>query len=253
MRRIQRARLWTGLALLGAMVASGHQAQASLSGISITGSGGTVTGSDPYTYYSFDVYLAPGYQWDANDFFQINGLVGVTPLNPPNTRFFHGHNDKLPSPGSTSFYVPPDDAPSYSNLNFSNLNNPIITITSPSPSNWSPQTLYTSSVEWVNTSGQTLTGDSSGFLGSFIILTSEPVPGVQPTVTFFAQSHTLGTQANPGGTLLLQNTAATLTISDLDAVVPEPSTLIFLVSAAAMTPIPILVRRWRRCGSALAA
>jgi hypothetical protein len=38
------------------------------------------------------------------------------------------------------------------------------------------------------------------------------------------------------------------------AVVPEPSTLVFLAAAAAVAPIAILVRRWRQRGrSALAA
>jgi hypothetical protein len=62
-----------GLALLGLMIAAGHEARA---GITISG-GFTPVTNDPVYEYIFNVYLTPGTTIDDSFYFTIQGLSGV--------------------------------------------------------------------------------------------------------------------------------------------------------------------------------
>jgi hypothetical protein len=240
-RGSRRWQLWVGLVVFGAMVVGEREARASLelSGITITGSGGTVPGTDPVFFYTFDVSIAPGYQMDPGDHFTINGLIGVSPLNFT--------NPSLPIPGSFSLQPSP-------------FNLPVITITSSQIVQ--SKVVYTSDVEWINpltffgglVPGSILRGGATGLdLGSFTIFTddipSSSIPSHLP-LTYSAKSHsTVGDGLflqQPGG----QNSPPPITLDFVAA--PEPSTWVFLLSAAAVAPLRILWV-WRRRRSVQAA
>ncbi len=194
-------------------------------GIIIKASGGTVAGTDPFYYYEFDVSLAAGYQWFANDYFTIECLPGITPPNPPLGE--SGNNPNLPSPGSASSYT-----------GTYNFGSPIITLTDSS----SP---FASNVEWLNTTGTTITAGASALsLGSFIVYTSVSLTSLPPTVTYIAQSH--DSQGNvyiqgPGG-----NTPPVMI--ELTSV-PEPASVVLFLSATGLLSLFLLRQRRRLSGS----
>jgi hypothetical protein len=211
MRRTQRARLWAGLAVLGAMVLGGREAQAALTGITITGSGGTVTGSDPQYFYSLDLTINPGFEMvPGKDTITVYGFLGVTSDSlsdspDPPAPFHISHHD----------FSNPDDPKSdaraitwsvSSTISAGDYQPFVIDTARGLPSSFGPVTLTYSAVLNGGTFKQPSSGDGSGL----------PI-----TIDFVST--------------------------------PEPSTLVFLVSAAAVAPIAILVRRWRRRGSPVAA
>jgi hypothetical protein len=139
------------LLVLGGALAGVPEAWAG--GIIIKGSGGTVSGSDPFGFYEFNVSLAPDYQWFPNDYFTIENLPGITP-------------------GSSSSYSGMYD-----------FGPPLVTLTdSTSP--------FASNVEWLNTTGMEIPAGSGGLvLGSFFISTSVSIPSLPPMVSYCALSH----------------------------------------------------------------
>lgn len=188
-------------------------------GILIKASGGVVTGSDPLYYYDFDVTLAAGFQWFPNDYFTIEGLPGITPPNPPIGQ--PGNDPDLPSPGSTSGY-----AGSY------NFGSPVITLTDAS----SP---FASNVEWLNTTGTTIMAGADGLaLGSFFVYTTVPLSSLPPTVNYIALSHDSDGNPyfqGPGG----DAPPVTIVLTS----VPEPSSVVLLVSGTGLLSLLLLRRR----------
>ncbi len=238
MRWAQCARLWAGLAVLGVMVGGGREARAALTGLTITGTGGTVTGTDPSVFYTFDVELAAGFTMAPGDSFQINGLLGASPLNFPRT------NPSLPSPGSVSFQPSP-------------FNNAIISVTSSQVVD--SERVYTSSVQWVNPTtlaggqpGVTFSGGTNGLdltnggANPFAIFTVDiPAAAIPPSLTLTYSA------VLDGGRFIQPVGSAGPIVIDFFAV-PEPSTLVFLVSAVAVVPAAILWKRRRRRGAPVA-
>jgi hypothetical protein len=83
-RGINRFRFLTALAVFGAMVAGGSEAQAK--GVVIT-TGGVQGVGEPFYDYTFDVYLSPGTALVYGDSFTVTSLIGVSQapfyLTPP--------------------------------------------------------------------------------------------------------------------------------------------------------------------------
>jgi hypothetical protein len=210
--------LW-GLLVLTGMLAGTQDAGAS--GIVIKASGGAVSGSDPMFYYQFDVALSPGFQWFSNDYFQLESLPGVTPPNPPLGQL--GNNPALPSPGSASGYIGPDT-----------FGSPVITVTDTSAP-------FASNVEWLNTTGATITAGASGLsLGSFFVYTSVPLSSLPPTVTYIALSH------DPNGNPYFQGPGGNAPpVTIILASVPEPSSIVLLLSGASLLSLFLAPRRRR--------
>ncbi len=223
-RGIQRTTILAGLTMFVTLVAGVREARAiaALQGISITGSQGPTYGGDPYYTYTFDLNLN-GYQWNQSDYLIISGFTGLTA-------------DSI--------------SPSYSAV----INSSTVSLAPSQPSGFGEPTFVgngMSAVEWQ--AGSNIAPSTSPY--EFSIVT-----GQEPSNFSLASSLSYQVQATnsttgttgqfaasnepfPGGPYQLQPLAVT---------VPEPSTVVFLVSAAAVAPIAILVRRqWRHCGAAV--
>jgi len=100
-----------GLAALVVTSVGGREAQAgaTVAAIGVTGKSGQITGSDPFYFYDFQITLNAGFQWEQNDYFLVNSIAGVSPINPPVGT--PGNNPNLPVPGSTSSQPAPFNAP----------------------------------------------------------------------------------------------------------------------------------------------
>jgi hypothetical protein len=208
MLRTTGLRILVGLFVLAGALAGARETWAG--GLVITGSGGPVPGTDPYYYYEFDVSLQPGFQWIPNDFFKINSLPGITPLNPSSNKTF------LPDPGSASSYTGPF-----------NFNPPVIKLTDESFP-------FASNVEWRNTTGTTITAESTEvFLGSFFVYTSVPLSDPPSSVSYCALSDDPGIPVFQSGTISLNS-------------VPEPASVALLLSGTGFLALFLLQKRRRR-------
>jgi hypothetical protein len=218
--RIKGAWILAGLAAVGSAFVGEREARAnptSPAAIGIQGKSGMVTGSDPFYYYDFQVTLNAGYIWNPGDFITIDsgaGLAGVTPVNPPGPN----NNSNLPTPGSTSFQP-------------SGFGSPVITLLSDTAP-------YASSVEWENpTNGSPIYGGVNGYyVGDFIILTSVSVPAPVESITFDSAMH--DSSDNP-----VTQTGVSV---DVSLVVPEPSSVILLLTGATALPLLIVTERRRK-------
>ena len=175
--RIKSSWILAGLATLVVTFVDGREVQAGSiivapQAIGVKGKSGQVNGSDPFFFYDFQITLNAGFQWEQNDYFLVNSIAGITPLNPPG----HGNNPNLPTPGSGSIQPAP------------NFSSPTITVLDFTPP-------YASSVEWVN-NGTTIVGASNGgtYVGDFIIFTSLSVQAPVVSVTFNAHRCTTQTE-----------------------------------------------------------
>jgi hypothetical protein len=215
----------TGVPMVVGLLALGTLAgarEAWAGGILITASGGTVTGSDPYYFYEFDVSLAPGFRWFPNDYLTIETLPRITPANPPLGQA--GNNPNLPSPGATAGYSGP--------YKFAL---PTITLTDRS----SP---FASNVEWLNTTNATITAGSDGlFLGSFFVYTRLPLISLPTTLTYIAKSH------GPNGNPYFQGPGGnTPPVTIALASVPEPSAFVLCLSGTGFLSLFLFLFRRRR-------
>jgi hypothetical protein len=191
-------RILVRLLVLGAVF--GGISETSAGGIVIKGSGGTVGGTDPIAVFEFSVSLAPNYQWFENDYFTIKNLPGITP-------------------GSMSGYS-----------GMYQFDKPMITLTD-------SNVPFASNVEWLNTTGTTISAGSGGLaLGTFSIYTSVSLASLPPTVDYIALSH------DPSGAPDSESGTITLTS------VPEPSSVgLFL---GGIGGVSLVLLRRRRCLSA---
>jgi hypothetical protein len=186
------------------MVVGGREAQAALGGLTITGTGGTVTESDPQYFYELTFTINPNFEMvPGHDSITVYGFQDVTErslaLSPaPLAHFQISHHDHLRNSDLVT-----DITWTVSETATAGVYQPFFVYTENLTSPPGPVTLTYSAVLNQGTFDQPATGDGSG----------SPV-----TLDFTA--------------------------------VPEPSTRIFLVSAAAVTPIAILVKRSRRRASA---
>jgi hypothetical protein len=213
-----------GLAALVVTSVGGREAQAgaTVAAIGVTGKSGQVNGSDPFYYYDFQITLNAGFQWEQNDYFLVNSIDGVTPLNPPG----HGNNPNLPTPGSGSIQPSP------------NFSSPIITLLNSSPP-------YASSLEWINNSSTIVGAMPNGtYVGDFIIFTSVSVNNPEVSVTFDSQMHD-----STGG--IVDQTGVTVVFNA--STVPEPSSVILFVTGATALPLLVLSQRRRKSKSMLQA
>jgi hypothetical protein len=223
--RNKGAWILAGLAAVGATVVDEHKAQAGslAQGLVITGSGGTVQGTDPFFFFVFQVSTVAGYDMDTLDYFEIQNLPGVTPAGI------------LPSPPGSS-------GSAYSTSTNYSFASPVISLTG-SPTGgvtapYDPTNTYTSNVDWVYSGATTIPGGTS--LGSFTIYTSVSLTSLPTTLTYFAQSHDSSGNPfvqGPGGDAPVGLIAVTL--------IPEPSSLTLLLLAGA-GPLPLLLIRERR-------
>jgi hypothetical protein len=216
--RIKKAWTLAGLAALVVTFVGGQEAQsgtAAPAAIGVKGKSGQVTGSDPFYYYDFQITLNATYQWENGDFFLVNSIAGVTPLNPPGPH----NNPNLPTPGSGSIQPSP------------NFSSPIITLLDPTAP-------YASSLDWINNTN-TIVGASGGtYVGDFIIFTSVSVLDPVASVTFDSQMH------DSSGNIVTQ-TGVTVVFN----AVPEPSSMILLVTGATAIPLLVLSKRRRKSKS----
>ena len=223
--RINRSRSFVAVGMLAVMLAMSTDATAA--GVIVKGTGGPVPGSDPFAFYDFEVSISAGYQLNGGDYFKFtmsdgnNGLLGITPPNPPGP----GNITTLPTPGSGSFVVGP-----YQN----SFPSATITLAATSP--------FASDVEWQYVGVSPIVGGPNGTLiGDFDVFTSVSIPVLPMTVTYVAQSHNTATGdpyvQGPGGD------APPVTIS-LQSV-PEPSSAI-LLALGSCAAFPLLWIRERR-------
>jgi hypothetical protein len=218
--RIHLARILAGVSALAMILADAGEAKAgtgSLKGVVVTGTGGTVPGTDPIFYYDFQVYVANGYQVNNGDYFTFQSLLGVTPPG------------SSPLPGSTY---------SVSSLyDFLGPNSPTFTPTGLSSG------YPTASVEFEYLGSAPIVGDDSTpfgkYVGEFIIVAGVPIPSLPPIVYYDAQSH----ESAPPNNIYLQDPAnGTQGIIALN--VPEPSSVVLLMLGSGV--LPLLWMRHRR-------
>src|SRR5689334_8612791 len=96
------------------MVLGGREAQAALTGITITGSGGIVTGSDPQYFYSLHLTINPGFQMvPGKDTITVYGFAGLTSESL-------AHSPDSPAP----FHISHNNLSDISHNNLSNAGNP---------------------------------------------------------------------------------------------------------------------------------
>ena len=228
MRRTRRARLWTGLVVLGAMVVVGHDAQAALSGITIRGGIIQDPGDPPYTY-QFLVYTQNA-TFQTGDTIDFMGLVGVTPANFPNP------NDPPSGTSEPGFFQ-------LSPLAFESWI-PGITLSA----NGGSTPPYASDVEWTLVTTQPIgsAADPNFFVGTFTVETTQSFPPGNPPIpvgSTISYRYTIdGQTTNPQmGQLTLQSGP----LSPLS--VPEPSTMLAVLWTVTSLPLVWHVRRrWRR-------
>jgi hypothetical protein len=211
-RAIQRATFWAGLTMFVTGVTGGREAQAIIgiptgNSLTITGSAGTVSGTDPIFFYTFDVTFS-GYQWNSGDYLTFGGLNGLS-----STSIAQGYT-----------VIVSGDSVSLGPLQPSGFNYPMFVGGD------------TSELEWKVAPGGSPPPGPTTY--EFRVYTDDE------TDPSFAPSTSLNYQVQ-----VTDATAVTTALSGTFSVtaigVPEPSTLIFLVSAAAVTPLAILGKR--RC------
>ena len=119
------------MALVAAALGNTHEACAGAMGITITGSGAPVLGTDPIYNYTFDVSVAPGFSFSANDYVEFVMLPGINGSEPVVSNI-------SPLAGWGYPVVTPTGSPSAG-----------------ASSPYSPTNTYTSDLYWVYTGTQT--------------------------------------------------------------------------------------------------
>jgi hypothetical protein len=222
-RRIRESSIVAGLAMLGATLAGGREAQAAGTlPAAITISGGLVQGpGDPLDIYEFGVDLVNGSisysgTGPATAFFTIHGLVGVTPsLFPTSTDL-------------GSMTTEPTIAPAV--------------VWSPGINLTIATAPYASDITWSYMGSSVLSTPDTLSLGIFTIETSQSFPKGQPPVPYgstISYSYTIndnsGNSLSGSGTFLLQQGS-----------IPEPSSVILLLAGGGGLPLLIVRERRRR-------
>lgn len=246
MRRFQDACFIAGLAVLGLVIARGHDAQSGAMAGTIGISGGVITGgggggSDPPYDYVFDVYLtsgsispsAPGSLSDLT----INGLVGVASYSFAQANPTSGLN----SLGSTTSQ-PPSTPPGSGVWDVPNNG---IDTSYISPSTSPPTgTNFESSVTWEYSSGSKITWSGTNILlGAFIVQTAwvnyaanSPPVKIGSTLTYSYNVDGTPGHSDPNNPL-----SPPIVVQSL----PEPSSVVLMLAGGAILPIASLYRRRR--------
>jgi hypothetical protein len=198
---------------------------AAAKGITITGSGGSVPGTDPYFFYEFDVSVAPNYQLDPGQYFQFQNVPGITPGGV--------------IPGF------PSGSPVTVNSAYSAyFGYPTITLTgNPTPASnppYPPNDTYTSNIEWQNTGPSILGGSSGTYIGSFLLYTSVSLTSLPQTVIYYALS-TDSTTGDP----YFQGLGGNGPPGIIFLTVPEPTSAVLLVASAIAVPLFVIHKRQR--------
>jgi hypothetical protein len=202
------------MALIGVAVNSPQEANAAsmgAKGVTITGSGAPVTGTDPLFTYTFDAVVNPGYTFGLGDYIEFVKVPGedgnntiLTNVSPASG---FGYPTILPTGSPTGGATPP----------------------------YSPSNTFTSDLTW------TYSGSAIGSptetetlpIAVFTIQTNVALTSLPELVVFNAETQ------NPQG----QNYFQTGTIS----LVPEPSSVVLLFTGLAAVSVP-LIRGRSRCG-----
>ncbi len=245
-RRFQDTCLVTGLAVLGLVIARGHDAQSGAMAGSISISGGVISGgggggSDPPYDYVFDVYLTSGSISPSSpgslSSITINGLVGVASYSFAQAHPATGMNSQgsttsqpptsppasetwiVPSGGiATSFISPSTGPPTGTNFESNVTWNYIL---GPSTITWSGTNIllgvFTVETAWVNYAAN-----------------SPPVQ-IGSTLTYsYNVDGTPGASGQPGSPPIIVQS------------LPEPSSVVLMLAGGAILPIASLYRRRSR-------
>jgi hypothetical protein len=225
-RRIRGASVLAVLAALGAMLASGPQAQAAtIKGITINPGGFLPGGGDPPYDYIFQVYLDPSFTVETTNFFKIEGhnhqgMVGLTPKDFPNPGDV-GSTTSEPNNPPSVIWVPSISAPT--NTTFP----------------------YAADVTWSFFGNTPIsnpnppTSNIEVYLGEFVVVTAvnftkgPPIPAGTIIDYSFTVTDSTGHPASGVGTFPLINLG-----------VPEPSSAILLLAGACA--VALFLHRARR-------
>jgi hypothetical protein len=224
-RGIKRSCLLAGLAVFGAMVVGGRDAQAGTVGVK--GTVAPLPGGSPFLY-TFDLFLtggtiAPGATFTIGALTEgtvSNGLVGVTTQSGTEAPSFTGNPFATEYPGVPYYWVVPSGG-----IDTIYTGNPVVPYDKES------------SVTWLYLEGPSVTWNGANiFLGSFTVETAASFPDNMPPATpgqpidYSYSGVTGGDSPSTGG--------GTITLS----AIPEPSSLVLLLAGGAALPILLRLR-----------
>jgi len=234
-RGINRFRFLAALAVFGAMVAGASEAQAK--GVVIT-TGGVQGVGEPLYDYTFDVYLSPGTALVQGDSFTVTSLNGVSPnavldtnLTPPAELFATTSQPNGPFAGDLYWFVPVITAVSGSNPVAAN-------------------------VTWTDVGTTPIINNTSSnqYVGQFVVNGNVDLPDGSGTTTviYGSTTNTVGSDGSVSSTSTTVppgsgSPSITLTQGAIPpllqvASVPEPSSVILLLTGGAVLPYFV----WRR-------